>query len=294
MSSIFSGKFLPWVVAILVVAVWGETFVSSKVILERGLTPADVFFYRFTIAYLLIWLISPRRIFARSLGDELVMALLGVSGGSAYFLMENTALVYSTASNVAILVGSAPLATALMVALFYREERMTARQLLGSGVAFAGMAMVVMNGQTVLHLNPKGDALAIAAALTWGIYSLLIRRVSDRYDTVFITRKVFFYGVLTIVPYFFFVAPLNFDPAVLGQVAVWGNILYLGVVASMLCYVGWNWALARIGTVKTTNLIYCQCFFTMLVAHLVLGEQITAMALVGTVVLVLGMTRALR
>lgn len=282
------------VAAVAVVAIWSETFVSSKIILERGLHPADIFFFRFVLAYFGIWLISPKRIWSRSLKDELTIALLGITGGSVYFLAENTALEYSTASNVAIIVCSAPLLTALLMACFYKDERMNLRQVLGSLVAFAGMALVVLNGNLVLKLNPVGDALAFGAALTWALYSLLIRGVSDKYETVFITRKVFAYGILTILPYFAFVHPLRFDKAVLSAPVVWGNLVYLALVASLLCFVAWNWCLRKLGTVRTTNLIYCQPLFTMLIAHFLLGDRITWMAVVGTVLLIYGMAKTVK
>lgn len=276
-------------VAVAVVLIWGETFISTKILISNGLMPADIFVFRFTLAYALIWIISPKRLWCDSLKDELVMVLLGISGGSLYFLSENTALKYSAASNVGILVCSAPMLTALILSLFYKEERMNLRQLGGSLAAFLGVALVVLNGELVLHLNPLGDALAVGAALTWAFYSLFMKSVSGKYSMRFITRKVFAYGLMTIVPYFFLVHPLNIDREILGRPAVWGNLVYLGVVASLACFVLWNWCLRRLGTVKTTNLIYCQPFFTMLIAAVVLGERITWMAVLGTAVLIVGM-----
>ena len=275
-------------------AIWGETFVSSKVLLAAGLMPADIFVVRFSMAYVGIALCSHKQLWAKSLRHELMLLALGVLGGSLYFLSENMALLYSTASNVAILVGSTPLITALLLSLFYREERMHGRQIAGSLVAFLGMALVIFNGQFVLHLSPRGDLLALGAALTWGFYSLTMKQLSPHYDALFITRKVFAYGVLSILPYFWLVEPLHLEPSVLRQPHVWGNLVYLGLVASMLCYFSWNWVLSRIGTVRATNIIYLQAFFTMLVAHLVLGERITWMAIAGSLILIVGMVMAVR
>lgn len=287
-------NFLAWCAAVFTVAVWAETFVSTKILLNIGLLPPDIFFYRFLLAYVFIWIISPKRLFSGSVRDELSFLGLGITGGSLYFLAENTALEYSTASNVAILVGTAPLLTALIVGAFYKEERMSGKQIAGSFIAFAGMVLVVLNGKFNLHLNPKGDLFAIGAAAVWGFYSLILRNLSGRYDTVFITRKVFAYGLLSMLLYFLFVRPLNFDLALMSRPVVWGNLLYLGLVASLLCFVLWNWALSRLGTVRTTNIIYGQCFFTMLIASIVLGERITPMAVAGTLILTSGMLLAVR
>lgn len=282
------------IVALVVVFIWGETFISTKVLITSGLMPADIFIYRFSLAYVCLWAFCPKQLWCDSWKDELVMVLLGIFGGSLYFLSENTALKFSTASNVSILVCSAPLLTALLISLFYKDERMNARQVLGSMIAFAGMALVVLNGSHVLNLNPLGDLLAVGAALTWGFYSLFMKNVSDKYGVRFITRKVFGYGLLTMLPYFLFVSPLNTDPAILSQPAVWGNLVYLGLIASLLCFLTWNWCLPRLGTVRTTNLIYSQPFFTMLIAYVVLGERITWMAVIGTIILIGGMMMAVK
>lgn len=284
----------PWaahLTAAAVVALWGITFVSSKVLLNAGLMPADIFFYRFLMAYVLMLVFSHRRLLAHTLQEEAAFLLLGMMGGSLYFLTENMALQHTAASNVSILISSTPMLTALLVGTFYLTERLSRRQIFGSLLAFAGMALVVLNGQLVLRLNPLGDALAFLSALTWAFYSLFITMVKNRYPPDFITRKVFFYGLLTILPYFLFVRPLSLDLQLLARPVVWGNLLFLGLLASTGAYLLWNWTLARLGTVRATNYIYAQPLVTMLFAVLILGERITPMALVGTAVLILGMTR---
>ncbi len=294
MGKKFSNQVLGHLTALLVVMIWGETFVSTKMLLNAGLMPADIFFYRFLLAYVLTWFVSYKRLFCRNLTDELTTFALGVLGGSLYFLTENMALVYSTASNVAILLSSCPLLTALLLSIFYKSERLSKKQIFGSLLAFLGMVMVVLNGQLILHLNPRGDALAIGAAVCWAFYSLLIKRVMHKYSSWFISRKVFFYGLLTILPYYALVSPLNTDVSILTRPVVYGNLLYLGSVASMFCYIMWNWTLSKLGAVKATNYLYLQSLFTMVFASLILHERITWMAIAGAAILILGMIRAER
>ena len=283
-----------WILALLVILVWAETFVSSKVLLDYGLMPADIFFYRFILSYVCLIFLSHKRVLCMSWADELLCVLLGITGGSLYFLCENMALKFSTASNVAILVGTTPLLTALLLAVFYHEERLSRRQVLGSFIAFVGLVLVVLNGQLVLHLNPVGDALAMGASVTWALYSLFIKRLSGRYDVMFVTRKVFAYGLITILPWFVWIEPLQLTPAILSQPVVWVNLLYLGLIAAMGCFLLWNWLLPRLGVVKATNLIYSQSAFTMFIAAIVLGERITLLAVAGVITLTLGMLLATR
>ncbi len=281
-------------IAILVVLIWGTTFVSSKVLLNSGLLPADIFFVRFVIAYICMLSISHKRLFANSIADELTLAGLGIMGGSLYFLTENMALLHSTSSNVSILVSTTPLVTAMLLAIFYKSERLSSRQICGSVLAFIGVVLVVLNGQLVLHLNPLGDALALGASFTWGFYSLFMRRIMGRYSADFITRKVFFYGLVTIMPYFALVHPLDIDLLTSGSMTIWGNLFFLGFVASTGGYLLWNWVMRKLGAVKSTNFIYLQSLVSMVAGHVILGERITIMAIAGAVILIIGMILAVR
>jgi len=277
--------------ALLVVTIWGTTFVSSKVLLNAGLRPADIFVCRFIVAYVCLLLFSHKRLWADNWKDELTLLGLGVMGGSLYFLTENMALIFSTTANVSILVSTCPLITALLVAMFYKSDRMNGIQVFGSFIAFIGAALVILNGQLNLHLNPLGDTLALCAALTWGFYSLFMRRIMGRYSSDFITRKVFFYGIATILPYFVF-QPFSITTEQLKDPVVVGNFLFLGFVASTGGYLLWNWVMKRLGAIRSTNYIYLQTLVTMIAGHLVLGEKITWMAIVGTFILIGGMAIA--
>ena len=174
--------------AICVIAVWGTTFVNTKVLLQHGLTPAEIFLLRFIIAYLCIWFISPKKLWADNLKDELWLMALGVSGGSLYFLTENTALQLSYVNNVAFLVCTAPLITTLLAIALYKDVKATRPLIIGSLLALIGVAIVIFNGHFVLKLNPLGDILALSAALCWAVYSIIIKKISARYSATFITR----------------------------------------------------------------------------------------------------------
>lgn len=286
------GKWLYHIVAFLVVAIWGSTFVFTKLLLLSGLSAAQIFTLRFIIAYLLLMGFSltrrPFRLTADSLRDEVLMFALGVTGGSLYFLTENSAMNYTTTTNTSLIVCLCPLFAALLISAFYKSERLHGVQIVGTLMAAAGVVVVVLNGHFVLHLSPRGDALAFAACLCWAVYSLLMIPAGRRYDTVFITRKVFFYGLLSMIPYFLFCP--DFPPAeVFFRPSIMANLLFLGCVASMLCFVAWNWVLKRLGAMTATNYVYFNPVTTVLFAWLVLSEQITVYFLTGTLLILLGM-----
>ena len=239
-------------IAILTVGIWGLTFISTKVLIEHGLSPQEIFLLRFLMAYLGIWFISPRKLFADNWKDELWLLSGGVTGGSFYFLTENTALEITLATNVAFIVCTAPLLTTILSLLIYKREKATAALIGGSLLALVGVALVVYNGHFVLKISPLGDFLTLLAAFSWAFYSLIMKKMSGRYRTAFITRKIFFYGVLTILPVFL-VRPWQFSLSGFLQPAVWMNLLFLGVLASLICFVVWNMILKKLGTVRASN-----------------------------------------
>lgn len=281
--------------AFVTVSIWGSTFVFTKMLLINGLSPAQIFTLRFMIAYVLLLafeLVTRRqsfRLVSRSWRDELMLLLLGVSGGSLYFLTENAAMLYTTATNTSLIVCSCPLFAMLLIALVYRKsERFTGVQVVGSLLACLGMAVVVMNGHFVLHLSPVGDLLAFAACLCWAVYSLLMKAVTERYSTFFITRKVFFYGLLTILPYYVVFSGFPSMEVIFSRGVIW-NLLFLSVVASMVCFLVWNWVIRRLGAVIATNWVYFNPITTILFAWWLLHEQITPWFLLGTVLILTGM-----
>lgn len=278
-------------------AIWGSTFVFTKMLLLAGLTPAQIFTLRFIIAYVLLlgYSLFTHRflLFSSSWRDELLMFALGVTGGSLYFLTENSAMNYTTTTNTSLIVSLSPLIATFLISLFYQSQRLNRVQSAGSLMAALGVVIVVLNGRFVLHLSPIGDSLAFSAALCWGFYSLLMIPANLRYDTLFITRKVFVYGLLSMIPYYLWKPEetVIFTASVLSvlDLPVLLNLLFLGCVASMLCFLAWNWVLKKLGAVIATNYVYFNPVTTILFAWAVLSEQITVYFLLGTVLILLGM-----
>ena len=291
--------------ALAVVAVWGVTFVCTKVLIGAGMHPVAIFVIRFLLAYAGIWLyiaLSRQEVkLWYGWKEELVFLLLGVTGGSFYFLTENLALAYTQATNVAFLVCSAPLFTILFTLLFKRwgkgrfadgleNIRLGFPLIGGTLLALVGMALVVFDGSR-LQLSAKGDWLAIGAALCWAVYSLFMGQMTRDYGTVTATRKVFFYGLLTILPFLGGYQD-SFSPEILGQPLVWTNLLFLGLVASLVCFLLWNLVMDKLGNVTSTNYVYLNPIFTLLSAMALLGERMTLWAGIGCAAILLGVVWA--
>ena len=293
-SGIVSGserRVLYHAVAFLVVAIWGSTFVFTKLLLLGGFSPAQIFTLRFIIAYamlLVFCLWRGIRWLCDSWKDELLMLGLGISGGSLYFLAENEAMNHTTTTNTSLIVCLCPLFASLLIGLFYKSQRLNSTQIIGTIIAATGLVVVVMNGHFVLHLSPLGDTLAFIACLCWAVYSLLMIPANAKYDTIFVTRKVFFYGLLSMIPYFIFFPGLNVQKLFEQPALLW-NLLFLGCVASTFCFLTWNWVMKKLGAIIVTNYVYFNPVTTILFAWLLLSEPITGYFIFGTVLILVGM-----
>ncbi len=279
--------------ALCVVAVWGTTFVSTKVLLLNGLSPQEIFFYRFALAYLLLLAFSRKQFRTKNLKDELKMLAAGLSGGSLYFYTENTALEYTATTNIALILCIAPLFTAILLRLAYKDLRGSWNRnfFAGSATALAGVALVILNGHFILHLSPKGDLLCLASALSWACYTALLKDLEKRYDTILITRKVFFYGLLTILPLYLPFAGSK-DAGFFLRPVIWGNLLYLGIAASLLCFLCWSIVLQKINPIHATNYIYFSPVVTAIASFFILGEPVTWIMAAGTLLIISGVYMA--
>ena len=273
------------VLSILCVIAWGTSFLVSKGLMEK-ITPVQLMMLRFIIAWLAIWCIYPKWYFNwKEEGQFIVLSLVG---NTLYYLAENTALRLTLASNVSILVSAAPIASALMLPLFERDERLSGRQIAGIGIAFFGVLFVVFNGVFVLKLNPLGDLLSLAAAFFWALYGFLAKRVMDRYDTFLSTRKLMFYGMITALPL------LLLEHGDLNRIRLLKlhdicGLFYLGLICSAVCYMMWNEAIADIGAMKANLYVYAVPVVTMIASAIFLREKITWGGAIGVVLVVGGM-----
>ena len=277
------------IAAIVTVAMWGYSFVSSKVLLDNGLGPVHIYFYRFVLAYLMVLFISHKRLWASNWRDEGLFVVCALTSGSLYFIAENTALQYTLTTNVSLLTSLSPLITTMLVGLVYKTEKFGIGTWLGSAIAVAGVACVVFNSSTSLEVRPLGDFLALAAAFSWAFYSLILRRLNAHYDVWFITRKTFFYGILTSIPFLIFEPESQSVATIISRPEVYANLLFLGLGASTIAYVLWAYTVKTVGAVKANNYMYLQSIVTLIVSAIVLGEHVNFIGYLGIFLILAGL-----
>lgn len=270
--------------ALCTITIWGSTFIFTKQLLDF-FTPAQIMLVRFAIAYVVLFLMRPK--FTRLTRNEILLILVvTLTGNTLYFLAENYALSFTLASNVSIIVATAPILTALL-AHFTGTEAFRRTTLIGFFIAISGVILVVFNGSFVLKLDPRGDLLALGAALSWAVYSVLTIRCTSGYDPFLSTRYMMLGGFLTTLP-IVLVQNAPFPTTALFSWPVGAYFLFLGFVGSGLCFLMWNTAFRYLGAVSTNSFIYAQPFITIVVAFFVLHEPLSLLAVLGAILITLG------
>lgn len=278
--------------AVLAVTAWGISFINTRVLMDNGFTPVEVFIYRCVIAYALLLLFSYKQIRAQNFRHELLFVLCGLCGGSIYFVAENTALLYTSTTNVSLITSTSPLINALLVGLLYRDERPDSGLVIGSVIAMAGVAMVILGSggtesEAAVTGSVLGDSLSFMAAICWSLYALILRKLTPYYSPLYITRKTFFYGLITALP-FLCLEPSEITLATFARPAVWTNLLMLALFSSSLAYVIWSWVVGRLGAVKAGNYLYFQPIVTLIFSAIVLYEIPGWLGIVGCIVTIGG------
>lgn len=297
------------ILATLSIFFWGITFICTKYLLN-DFSSLEILFFRFVLAYLGLWVMRPK-IQKIQRGDNIFFALAGLSGVVLYQLSENIAIHFTNASNVSVIVSICPLFTAIIAQIFLKEKHLTPWFLVGFVISIIGVVLVCFNGRLSLELNPKGDLLALFSGICWGFYSMFVSIINKKgYDPVCATRRVFFYAVLFMIPLcagsFFAIHPenaaqndflaslfVNLDGSVnaarFAKPLTWLNLLFLGVIASGFCFSAWNKACKIVGTVKVSCGLYLIPVVTIIFAFFVLGEKITWLGALGTIITITGL-----
>ncbi len=276
------------IAAILTIILWGTTFISTKLLLVE-LQPIEILLYRFVLGFLALLIAFPKRLRKTTWKQEALFALAGLFGICLYFLFENIALTFTLASNVGVIISAAPFFTVLISMLFAKkEEKAGAGFFIGFVLAMSGIALISFHGSGI-EIHPVGELLAILAALVWACYSVITKKISSfGHPTILMTRRVFLYGILFVLPVFAF-SKHTMRPEIFLQPGIVFNLLFLGLGASAVCFVTWGFAVRLLGAVKTTVYIYMVPVVTIITSAIILHEKLTLPAMAGTALTLLGL-----
>ncbi|MGD1831748.1 MAG: DMT family transporter [Sphaerochaetaceae bacterium] len=280
--------------ATVTIIIWGVTFIASKILLDTFST-IEILVLRFTIGVIVLTIVDAIRTRTEkerkrlSMKDEITFFFAGVSGVALYYMMETVALTKTSASNVGILVSLAPITTAALALIWLKEERFYISYLYGFIIAFIGVYLVITNGSELEGFSAAGDMIAVLGTFAWASYSLILKRIdTGKYHIITYTKKILMYGLIVLIP-FGYLSGFDITPSDFTLQNIFLLLIFLGIGASALCFMLWNYAVDHLGVYKASAYIYASPLVTLVTAGVVLHEPIALHAVIGSVCIIGGL-----
>jgi len=271
-------------ILVLVSLVWAGSFVVVK-IGTRDISPIHIGFLRFLVATPLMFLVillkkmKPRRVNYKDLPALVILALTGVT---LLYVFQFTGIKYTTASTSAVLINTNVMFIAILSFLILRES-FTLKKVAGILLSFLGATIIVTNGYLDIEGSFIGDVLILLSAFCWAVYSIVGKRLLDKYDPLTLNAYAFALGV---VFYFPFVIK-DFGSVFSISLGGWLIVLYLALFCSIFGYIAWYFVLSHVEASKAAIFLNLIPLFTILLS-LLIGEIVTMFLIAGAVCIIYG------
>lgn len=266
---------MAWIALALAPLLWAGNFVLGKTLAD-ALPPFTLSLVRWALgAIVMLPLVLPRRRELLPPRDLwLGLTILAITGVFLYSALVYAALPETVTVNAALIQAAIPLVT-LLLAIPVLSERPRAVQWLGVATAFAGVAWIVGGGRletlAALQVN-RGDALMLANAVVWAVYTIVAQRVLPRMGNLAAT----FVSVLIGLPFLLAAAAVEMQgrawPPITAELAV--AILYIAIFPSIVAYLLWNHGVAVVGAGRAALFTNLLPLYTAFLAWLFLAEPV--------------------
>jgi drug/metabolite transporter (DMT)-like permease len=282
-----SSKAYRYLLILLAIIFWGTSFVATKTVLHE-IKPVTIIILRLILASVLLTIIalSTKRKFSinlKSHGWIFILALVAVF----HLWIQVTGLQYTTAANTGWIIGTAPIFMTILGFVFYKEK-VTLFQFAGILVALAGLLLLIGKGDitNIGLIENKGDLLVLGSAFTWGVYSMVNKKISLSYSPLMTILYLFLMMALIIIPF-------NLNTETISSVInlspiSWMWILFLGIFCSGIAYVIWAQALRDMESAKVGAFLYFEPLVTVIAAWFFLKEEITILMILSGLLITAG------
>jgi drug/metabolite transporter (DMT)-like permease len=275
---------------------WGSSFVVVKIVLREGLTPIAVATFRFLIAggFFLITILIEKKIKRNykllvEKKDFPMLLFLALTGVTFFFTAQYTGIQMAGASIAAILVCllSPVLITFLSTIIF--KEHLVKKQVFGIGIAALGTVIVVTGGTISFPGDREfllGSLILLFTPVLWATYSLVGKKIMDRYSPFLVVAYVNVLGGLCLIP--FSLAENSFCQIFTMSLYSWLAILFLAVTCSLLGYYVWFYVMKQVGAAITSSFLFAEPLVTVLFAIMFVGEELSMFILAGGFLIFIG------
>ena len=282
-----NSKIINHAYAFFSILIWGVTFISTKYLL-KSFSPLDILIFRYAIAYVALWVISPKPLLLQGWKKEACLFAASVTGASLYQFLENLSVSYTSPASVSFITALAPVATAI-VAYFALGEPLYKSLFFGMGISLVGVFFISFGDAGSFETGLLGDAIVLGSTLLWAVYSVIIKRIAKfGIDEYLVTRRIFLYTLLTLVP---FAIPnmKSLDLSATVQPLNTLNLLFLGVFASALCFRTWNHSVDTLGATTTSKYLFVMPIITLVAQVIYEKSGVSVYAGVGMALILAGL-----
>lgn len=204
----------------------------------------------------------------------------------------NTLVYIAGHSTEAINLSLIAITTPVFIIIFSRiffKEKISFLSTTGVTVTLSGILLLICKGSINVLFNisfSSGDLWMLSAAVVFSLYTLLIRKKSERIGTMSFLFITFGIGLILLTPLFLYETATNNTATFNPEVVL--SILYAGVFASIGGFVMWNKAIALIGASKSGIIYYSLPLFSTLWAILILGEEVRPVHFISMLLIISG------
>jgi drug/metabolite transporter (DMT)-like permease len=266
---------------------WGASGVAVKVALDQ-LDIFEIVAYRFTAAAVILLLVTllwkGRKALNVKRKDLPLLALLAFLGIPLEFLLQVLSLANTSVTNFTLIFCLAPFFIIFGSALL-TKEKVTQNKIMGTLLAFAGVAFVVLSAGTGLTSNLLGDGVALLSCVIWAAYTVVGKPINQRYTTLTVLNYVFIFGALEMLP-LLLLSPMTAPMAFTGD--TWTAMVFLTFFCSLAAFFMYNNGVEKLPASTVGMFIYLNPLAGVLLAAIVLGESVTAFTFVGMGLIILG------
>ncbi len=283
-------KLIPFLEALFAVIVWGASFIATKIAVGQ-ISPVAVVWMRFAMGIpILMAVVIMRKQFAFPKGSEwLYFTMLGFLGITFHQWLQSNGLQTAQATTTAWIISTSPAFIAVL-GWMVLKEKLNLQQSLGIGLAMLGVLAVVSKGDlaalAVGKFGNTGDFLILISSVNWAVFSILSRRGLKNHPSTMMTFWVMTIGwLLTSVA---FIAGKSYAEIPLLDTRGWIAMIFLGIFTTGLAYIAWFDALAQLPAAQTGAFLFIEPLTSMVVASIILNEQVTLVSVLGGAVILFG------
>ena len=275
-----------------VVVVWAGSFSVIKELLDRGLAAGDIAIVRYAIAgpgfVYILW--RARGLPGLTRGDAVRVAAAGLAVVVGYHVFLNAGTRHTTAGVAALVVALSPAMTLLLAAAL-GIDLIRLWHIVGLSVAFVGVAVVVAlgTGEALSFGSAQGPLIVLGAPISFALYNVILKPLLARHDLLALTAATSLVGIVGLLP---FVRGSTLDAVAEADASEAGLLLYLGVLATLLGYIGWNYGLRGLGPTRAVTYTYAISPLAVAIGALVLDEPVTVWLALGAALVVGGIATA--